>query len=483
MTLQRLIIITALLLCASTVFAQGMSNQMDEMFNGMSTYTRPGHYESQTRGVITGGGFSYRAQQAQTQSLFALSPPTLSAGCGGVDLYMGSFSSISEDEITDLAKAIASQAAGYAFEVALSSICPTCAATMDKLRAWMNQINGGLKGSCETARMLVNPSTTNGQWEFMKWDALDSAAASAGQWMDNYDDTLDARRNQDKFAEDAPPEVKYNNPLYNAMTKQNVASWFGHGGLNGNEFGMDMLSLFGMVTFCTPHPTTPECQQFDENETFRETDLAPTLDLAHLVYGSDSVMSPAIMGEVYRCDSHLCLNPYKQNYQDEGLAKRIVDAFLGTDGSPGIIAKLQDANASPFTDEERGVVEATADMTAIARNLAMTSHDRARGFVESWAAVMATEIAYGFAREAYRGLVSALRMTPGLGNEIALLRLQRRMDELDIERNRLVSLSTITTSGMMEHYDLMRSTIVENSRLYQATPTSFLDSRNNAGTP
>lgn len=75
----------------------------------------------------------------------------------------------------------------------------------------MNQINGGLKGSCETARMLVDSTTTNGQWEFMKWDALDSAAASGGQWLDNYDDTLDARENQDKIAEDAPPEVKYNN--------------------------------------------------------------------------------------------------------------------------------------------------------------------------------------------------------------------------------------------------------------------------------
>lgn len=468
MNARLLTFVLSMAASTTSAIAGGLGDQMERMFDGMSAYTRPGYYESQSRGVITGGGFSYRTRQADMETLFAISPPTISAGCSGIDVYLGSFSAISMDEITDMAKAIAGQAAGYAFEVALKSVCPTCASTMENLRAFANEINTGMRGSCELARSLVDRTTTNGMWEFMKWDALDSASARADAWIDNYRDALEARRRQVDFVEDMPDEIKNVNPLYRAMKQQNMAAWFG--GANDDEFVMDMLSLFGMVTFCAPSQGNINCMAYGDTESLREIDLPPTLKLVHLVYGADSPLSPAMRAEVYRCSDPNCLNPYKTDYRDPGLAQRIKDAFLGTDTSPGILSKIQGHVTEAMTPEEAGIFSASADMATIATNLARTSSARAQGFIDTWAGLMATDLAYDLALEVYHGLVAAVRMTPGTGNEIALERLQRRMDELTEERKRLSEQVTNASVAMIEHYDLMRRTLVENSRLYGAAP-------------
>lgn len=461
-------------------WASGMREQMDSMFNGMSNYTRPGVYETQSRGVITGGAFSARTRSADI-SLFSFSPPSLNAGCGGIDAYMGSFSWISEEQLIDLAKAIASDAAGYAFEVALSSICPTCASTMDKLRNYINKLNSQLGNSCQMAKMLVDRTTTNGQWEGMRWDALDSGAQQGSSWLDNYSDEFDASQNAQNRGEDLSrddPTIVNRNPLVDVILKQDFARWFRgtRSPESNDEFGMDVLSLFGMTAFCTPFEGgLPECPMWDENDIghMRELDYPPTIDLATLVFGTDSPYSVEVDAEVYRCDGPLCLNPYLVSYEDIGFAARIIEAYLGSDGSPGIIQKLAARDGAPLTPEERSIVTRSGDITAITRNLLLTSPEKARGFIETWAPVMAVEIMHGFAQEAYRGLVSGLRSTPGVGNEIVVARLRDRMLELEYERARLAGLASTNTTAMLEHYELMKRTLVDAPNLGTiATPTA-----------
>ena len=95
-----------------------MTNTFDTMMN----YTNPTAHLGQRRGVVTDGSLSARNRIA-TESLWHFVPPSYSAGCGGIDLFAGSFSFISAEQFQNLMRAIAANAAGYAFEVALGAMC------------------------------------------------------------------------------------------------------------------------------------------------------------------------------------------------------------------------------------------------------------------------------------------------------------------------------------------------------------------------
>ena len=132
-----------------------LSGQMDVMFDTLINVTDPTAHLGQRRGVLDGGSVVTRAR-IMNESLIQVVPPSLSAGCGGIDLFAGSFSFINADQFQDLLRAIAANAAGYAFEVALQNMCKTCADTMNYLQKVVQALNQGLGNSCQLAKGLVN---------------------------------------------------------------------------------------------------------------------------------------------------------------------------------------------------------------------------------------------------------------------------------------------------------------------------------------
>ena len=81
----------------------------------------------------------------------ALRTPSFNAGCGGIDLFAGSFSFISAEQFQNLLRAIAANAAGYAFEVALGAMCKECLETMETLQKKIQALNQGFANSCQLA--------------------------------------------------------------------------------------------------------------------------------------------------------------------------------------------------------------------------------------------------------------------------------------------------------------------------------------------
>ena len=91
-----------------------------------------------------------RSEQIATVNL-----PSFRAGCGGIDAFAGAFSFINSDQLIAFGRAVAQNAAGFAFELALETISPVIAETMAKLRALAQWINNQNMNSCETAQALV----------------------------------------------------------------------------------------------------------------------------------------------------------------------------------------------------------------------------------------------------------------------------------------------------------------------------------------
>jgi len=157
----RLILIV--LLIHSLAFPLSISNaslnaEIEEMFQkwGFKAASGdPGAYMAQTRGFVTGGSLNIRAGYEPIQ-LFSINPPRINAGCGGLDLYFGGISFINKDEFVNMLKAIGQNALGYAFQIGLEAVCPTC---LEQLKSLLNRIQNLQKmasDSCQAAKSIVN---------------------------------------------------------------------------------------------------------------------------------------------------------------------------------------------------------------------------------------------------------------------------------------------------------------------------------------
>lgn len=88
--------------------------------------------------------------------LFSFSPPSLSYGCGGIDMTLGAFSMVSLDELVALLRAIPSNALSYGFGQAIHALCPPCWAGMRDVQQQIEDWNKSMKNSCELAKMIVD---------------------------------------------------------------------------------------------------------------------------------------------------------------------------------------------------------------------------------------------------------------------------------------------------------------------------------------
>ena len=97
----------------------GLRDALDSMF--VANATRPGAFESQTRGGFVGGSLVARAP-IRSINIVTFDAPRLNAGCGGLDLFGGSFSFIDASQLVALLRSIATNAVGALFFIASTAI-------------------------------------------------------------------------------------------------------------------------------------------------------------------------------------------------------------------------------------------------------------------------------------------------------------------------------------------------------------------------
>lgn len=113
----------------------------------MATVSGPGFYNSQTRNVFIAGGAEVRFPPAQRNiSMLSITPPNLSAGCGGISAHFGGFSFISGAQIEQLIKNIGQNAVGMVVSVVIKTLCPICDAVIQSM----------MKLAAEAARLAIN---------------------------------------------------------------------------------------------------------------------------------------------------------------------------------------------------------------------------------------------------------------------------------------------------------------------------------------
>ena len=140
-----------------------------------SNVTRAGAYEDQAAGFYTGGNLFIRNQVHHTQ-LATIQLPDFRAGCGGIDMFMGSFSHISSKRMIEAIKAIGANMASYAMLLAIETMSPQVKNILTELNDMVQKLNQANINSCEIAATTLGsllPKSNAGQRHLCKMIGTD----------------------------------------------------------------------------------------------------------------------------------------------------------------------------------------------------------------------------------------------------------------------------------------------------------------------
>ena len=275
MTIRRTAIILSFLLLSTSARA-GIMADLNSMF--MSNSTAPGTFTTHDRVGIYAGGYSMRTP-VQNFNLVSFDPPRLNAGCGGVDLYGGSFSFINAQELITIFRKVAANAAGLAFKAAIKAISPSLDALMSEFQTLLQNMNNLAKNSCSLAHTLVDPA------ERYLADALDGdgsvGAAKKGIFSDWASGLAEFNANASTYLKkqgEVNPRV--GNQVVKAIVSSGASAVLGISGLPNSDGSTDdssdpnslnnrvLLSLIGYEITGVP------CRSFNAADVETTTDSA-----------------------------------------------------------------------------------------------------------------------------------------------------------------------------------------------------------------
>lgn len=403
-----------------------LQQEMDAMFGTMTNVTAPTAHLGQRRGVITAGSVVSR-NRVMSANLVSFVPPSFSAGCGGIDLFGGSFSFINMNQFIDLMRAVAANAAGYAFQLAINAMCPDCGNIMSDLQKKVQQLNQLFSNSCQLAQGLVNDAAS-----LLPAETQATMKKSTVSFSKGITDVFGALTNASSQG-DPTNQVKTNaaadmekviqgNLVWRALNRTNAGGWFKFG---GNDFLEAAMSVTGSV-IVQPPETAPD----GKGESNPVVTLPNILRIKDLLNGSGGSDYQKV--KIYDCDTTEvdgCLNPTPVDVSLTGLKQRVRDLLVGTGTNNGLLYKFA-TNTGPLTAEEMAFMELVPGaIGAMIRNLAREDFGLARLFADEGSPVIALEMA----QLMIQGMLDAVRQASSLQDHAYATKLADSLDKARLD--------------------------------------------------
>ena len=414
---RRLLLLTGCLLAPVPAHAD-LEAEMSAMFGALVNVTEPTAHLGQRRGVLSAGSVVARHRLVDA-NLVSFVPPSFEAGCGGIDLFGGSFSFINVEQFTNLLRAIASNAAGYAFQLALTTMAPSAAEIIEQLQKKVQQMNQLFGSSCQLAQGIVNDTAS----------ALTGKRVGEASLMADLYELGDLFENRSTVTGQGPLETVYErvpaaaaaqfegNLVWTALTDSGVQGWYSHGDQALLEA---LMSLTGSLIVGTAEGGLQPAP--DGGLNLPTTVLPPTLTVSDLLYGPGDGESALV---VWRCASlSECRTPTKAEIQLEGLIPRVRALLVGDSTRVGLIDKFR-LGVETLSAEEQGFMEhAPLGLGAGIRTLARLEPGMARGFADRAAPLLAVEMLQSLVRD----LLGSVRLATGRLQHTHTTALRRQLD-------------------------------------------------------
>jgi conjugative transfer pilus assembly protein TraH len=408
----------------STLATANIQSQMDSMFEGMTNTTAPGAFETATRGVVSGGSMSYR-NKIVNAPVVSFRPPSMQAGCGGIDMFAGSFSFINAQQFVQSLRSIASNAvgvaSGYAFKLALNAMGPTVHNVIKDLQEAMQFMNGLMSNSCQLATGLVTDT-------FMAFgasqDVVDKNKSFTKGLKDNFGSYFGGNTDG-KNAAEANDEAGFTelckdkgNVVWCEMTKKNLRSFFSYGSRQTDELIMSMTGSYIIGGLDNA------ADGKGKSKLNRPVAPMPGIDLVTLIEGKkgEKISIYDCSFDTVSCTPEDDADPIPtQEIEFDGIAAKIVKAFRGHAGSPGIIHKWA-TNTGTFNNDEAAIIAGLQEtsFSAMIQRLSQRSANMAGSFVESHSKLMAREATYSLAKaylDSVRLAITGSEMASALGEK------------------------------------------------------------------
>lgn len=448
---------------AGTANAGGIDDALQDHFGALSNTTNPNGYLDATGGGFSGGSLVIRNRIVNPQ-FFSLQKPHLNFGCGGWDIFGGSFSFISSEQLIQMLRSIASSAVSYAFRLALETISDDIGNLLNNMEDKMHLKNWFGKSSCELGKDLVENSGMGGPLRSIGSrlgeiinvesgaDSDDSAGENPGE------DESPASEAADRASEDVKELVVKGNLVWRSMNEQAADGWGGVFG--GKSFMREMMSLTGTIIVCVPskdscpYPsgTTTTYQEGGQNDLVVYV-KAPSLTLADLVEGS-AAGSPI---KIYQCldGDDNCYNPDPRNQPTyHGARERLLDLLLGSDRISGLVAKAANPMASTApTNQEKALMMNFREIYERVRLLAMRNPESARNYVYLVADSVAAEMVIQHTTVIFKELsASASKLENGAAAEDIMKMIESASAQMHADLVKIYNRSNVDT-GRIAYYD------------------------------
>ncbi|QBR48544.1 conjugal transfer pilus assembly protein TraH [Erwinia sp. QL-Z3] len=291
-------------------------------------------WQGQAAGYMTGGSVYLRNPVKQVQ-LISMQVPSLNAGCGGIDAYLGAFSFINGAELQRFVKQIMSNAAGYAFDLALQTMVPELKQAKDFLQKLASDVNSANMSSCQAAQGIIGglwPVSQVSNQKICQDIAGESnlfsdwAASRQGCTVGGQGDSVTGRAGDDM----KDLVLKNKNLVWDALGRNHL--------FDGNRQLKELvMSIVGSIIF---------------NKTGDVTILTPMVDNRDVI----TVLMRGGTAKIYGCDdADLCLGPTVTDVtvsSDNGLVTLVRTIMLS------INQKLGDDTG--MTDREKGFINTTS---------------------------------------------------------------------------------------------------------------------------
>jgi len=376
--------------------AGDLNAEVNAMFNNLGAignYTAPGAFRGQAYNTFSRGSLIMRSPNKVYQ-LAAIDFPNAKAGCGGIDVFGGSFSHISATEFKNMLRNITAALPGIAFQLALEAVSPLLGGLTKWAKGLETWINNARIDSCETAKAIV--STAADATGYSSQETCADLAVEMGLESDR-----DAARR--RCASDRPsilasarasedPSLRNKAPFVGNLTWRALQSAGAY--LDDQERAL-IMSMVGTVIFY------PE-------EAGRDPDpIAPTLtSISQLLYGQAAAQGGNVVQHLLQCNNYTQCDAVSlnRNYTHTPFTARVETLMRY------IADKIASRKAIPNDSAEVGFVNQTSE--PVYRMLSIGSTIPGSGLADNLIAqyrdVIAADYAYVFLERNLRLGLAAL---------------------------------------------------------------------------
>lgn len=356
----RLMVLTASLVSLAPTASASVAETLFDKYS----VNNPGTRNTNRGTVFYGGSFNARIDQNPTE-LVGFQAPSISGGCGGIDMFAGSFSLVSKDEVVQMLRGVAQGVPAYFFNLALSNVCADCSEIATELENRVAELNKWGRTSCETfAEMGRKAGTEMGLLSAKAKSEGANEEANSGlsdgpfSWL-----TTQIPSPEGLLTDDTGLSAETLKKIANERNRLGILiddiSSFDYPYVLGSNITERKENLLLLLTALggigTANIVSDRLEQESKGKTVTVSILFEGAKEAESLYFYDCISSTSSTYLNDKCADLTVVEHDESSsfYQANiGFATNIEDLIFGTPGTPGIVDKLL-TKANMSADQER----------------------------------------------------------------------------------------------------------------------------------